>query len=141
VAGSCLGASCYFGAEYHERQYCEPGSTTPFFLHRAGSPRRTVRTSLGRAPSEAGFRSAAGCSLPRLLCRCALAAPRSGTGPRVWGLRSRSAVPAPPGAPFAVVWAARPLELNVAPPPAAVFPGYGLCALIAPVPRCGYRNS
>ena len=35
-------------------------------LRRAGSPRRAVRTSLGRAPSEAGFRASAGCSLPRL---------------------------------------------------------------------------
>ena len=40
MAGSCLGASCYVGAEYHERQYCEPGShTTPFFLPSAASSR------------------------------------------------------------------------------------------------------
>ena len=35
-------------------------------LRRAGAPRRTVRTSRGRAPVEAGFRASAGCGLPRL---------------------------------------------------------------------------
>ena len=35
-------------------------------LRRAGAPRRAVRTSLGRAPAEAGFRASAGCGLPRL---------------------------------------------------------------------------
>jgi hypothetical protein len=37
------------------------------FAHRrADAPRRAVRTSLGRAPAEAGFRASTGCSLPRL---------------------------------------------------------------------------
>ncbi len=35
-------------------------------LRRAGAPRRVVRTSLGRAPAEAGIRASAGCGLPRL---------------------------------------------------------------------------